>query len=74
MQQDGFIHVRRTIWVEYNARLYEVGHFDKRVLGGETRFPAMTTELSINQMRRITERVTIPDVGFDVTVGPFVLP
>jgi len=72
-QWDGCFHIRDTIWIEYDKKLYQIGHFEKKVSGEDTNraFFTMTKELAIDKSRRVTERVIIPAIGFDETFGPF---
>ena len=78
IQQGGYVSAGRTIWIEYDGRLYRICQFDKRVPRNDDRearfYYHMTRELSIDESRRIAERVNIPELGFEETFGPFPLP
>lgn len=70
-QKNGYFYIYETIWIEYGGSLYRIGHFEKKVSGEANRIFPMTKELAVDKSRQITERVTIPAVGFDETFGPF---
>jgi len=74
VQQDGYAHISGGVWIECEGRLYQIGHFAKMIPGEANRSFPMSTEFSVDETRRITERVIIPDIGFNETFGPFLLP
>ena len=71
VQNSGYFYIRETIWIEYDGKLYHIGHFEKKVSGEANRILPMTKELVVDKSRQVTERVIIPAIGFDETFGPF---
>ena len=76
MHQNGTAHIEESVWIKYGGHLYKIGQIDKKISGihSKSTYLSTTRELSVDESRQITERVTIPEIGFDETFGPFQLP
>ena len=71
---DGTLHVNETIWAEYDGKLYQIAHFEKKYRTEPNKHMDMLKVLQIEANRTFTIRVLLPEIEVDETFGPFELP
>ncbi len=71
---DGKGSLTETLWIEHDRQLYQVGHFQRDYETQTNRYMNMVKILSVDQARRVTERVIVADLDLDESFGPFPLP
>jgi len=70
---DGTLLQRESIWAEYDGKLYEVGHFEKKYSTQPNRFMSMMKIYTVDAARSLSVRILIPDIEVDETFGPCVI-